>query len=357
MALLQGGENPLWFELGEQGPALIPSPEEASLSPFVPWPLARRVAGIISQEDQGQDRVILGVNREGFLAFVPWADDSGDETSAANAGIALYRIDHGAYWKDYSVESLFVYDGIPAALLYRDDFFIDSGLPPPSPRVWGLGPAPEELFIPAFQGLPPEEGWDIESLREGPDGGWHYRAVRKGGARGGIGYFRAGDLSLLGMPSTAGAMQAASHPRPLDQAPPLLRQVLTAALEGTGSPGIAWVASPEFSSLHYYANPSAMKNVREELQTYPGYYRRSDKAAVALAVSPAGRGWIGLEQGGALTLREFALPPLPPGFAYTGLACLAQDPPDGGAPLAVLAAWEEQDGWNVGAAGFVLAGE
>jgi hypothetical protein len=340
LALLQSGENPLWFELGENGPALIPSPAEASLCPFVPWPLVRRSAGILSREG----RVILGINREGFLVFMPWA-------GTEDAGIALYRIETRDYWQHYSVESLFFFNDTPAAMIYRNDYFIDNNLSPPSPRVWGLQPGVGigELEIPAFEGLPPEEGWDLEDLQEGPDGQWYYRAVKKGGMSRGVGYFRTSALSHAGEPSSQWALQNAAQPRTPEQAPAPLRQVLEAM--GAGFQ-IAGVVSPEFPSLRYYAAPSAMKNVREDLQIYPGYYYNGSSAA-AIVISPAGQGFIGRNGG----VRAFALPPLPQGFVYTGAALLTlETSSDTALSLAVLGTWEEQDSWNVGAAGFVLTG-
>jgi hypothetical protein len=303
-----------------------------------------------------EDRIILGINREGFLAFAPW-------TEGENGGIALYRIDNGAYWKDYSVESLFVLDSMPAALLYRDDYFIDSVLPPPSPRVWGLDAAGmEPLIVGAFEGLAPEDGWDIEALLQGPDDRWSYRAIRKSGGLRGIGYFSAGDLSLPGEASTQGAMQNASRPRPQDQAPEPLRQVLEAvfAADGAASPGIAAaiaaLVSPEFESLRYYAAPQALDPMGEDIRFYPGYYLSGEDHSIALAVDPEGRGFIGALRDGSLTLREFALPALPQGFVYTGAAFFVlPSPPGGGVSVAALGVWEEQEGWNVGAAGFVLA--
>jgi hypothetical protein len=352
LALLQSGENPLWFELGENDPVLIPSPEDASLCPFVPWPLARRSMGILSGKGQGQERIILGINREGFLVFMPWA-------GRTDAGIALYRIDNHEYWQHYSVESLFFFDDTPAAMIYRNDYFIDNSLPPPAHRVWGLRPGIGigELEIPAFEELPPEEGWDLEDLQEGPDGRWYYRAVKKEGKSRGVGYFRTPALSHAGEPSSQWALQNASQPRTPEQAPVPLRQVLEAVGAGFH---IAGVVSPEFPSLRYYAAPSAMKNIRE-LQIYPGYYHNgsTDGHAAALVISPKGQGFIGLsERAGdnVPLIQTFTLPPLPQGFVYTGAALLALDPSSGGPSLAVLGTWEEQDGWNVGAAGFVVAG-
>jgi hypothetical protein len=311
-------------------------------------------------------RIVLGINREGFLVFAPWAE-------GGNSGIALYRIDNSAHWKNYSVESLFVLDSMPAALLYRDDYFMDSVLPPPSPRVWGLDAAAgmEALFARAFEGLAPEDGWDIEALLQGPDDQWHYRAMRKNGSLRGIGYFRAGNLSLPGEISTQGAMQNASRPRPQDQAPEPLRQVLEAALalDGAASTGIpaapaaattatavVAVVSPEFENLRYYAAPQALNHSGEDIRFYPGYYFSGDGYSIALVVDPQGRGFIGAARDGSFALREFALPALPKGFVYTGAAFFPlPPPPDGGVSVTALGVWEEQEGWNVGAAGFVLS--
>jgi hypothetical protein len=359
LALLQSGEKPLWFELGDQGPALIPSPEEAFLRPFVPWPLARRVAGLLGWED----RIILGINGEGFLALAPWTEGEG--------GIALYRIDNSTFWKDYSVESLFVFNAKPAALLYRDDYFIANSLPPPSPRVWGLdeGVGMRELIVPAFEDLPPEDGWDIEALRQGPDDQWHYRAALKSSGPGGIGYFRSGDLSLSGEPSTRWAMQNASRPRSQDQAPEPLRQALEAALSPDNAPAmgaaragtepsttIVAVVSPDFESPRYYAASRSIDNIREDIRFFSGYYLSGGDSAIALVVSPEGRGFIAAARNGAVTLREFALPALPRGFVYTGAAFFPlPSAPGRGLSVTALGIWEEQEGWNTGAAGFVLA--
>jgi hypothetical protein len=345
---LQSGENPLWFELDEQGPALIPSPEEASLHPFVPWPLTRRIAGILGIGD----RIILGINREGFLVFVPWAEGK-------NPGIALYRIDNSAYWKDYSLGSLFVFDSKAAAMLYRDDYFIDTSLPPPSPRVWSLDPGAgmKDLIVGALEDLPPELGWDIEALRQGPDDRWLYRAIRKGGSHRGMDYFSAGDLALPGEPSTEAAMWAASQPRPRDQAPEPLRQILEATLvpEDGSVTAIAEVASPDFASPRRYAAPQAVGNIQGDIRLYNGYYSSAGGVALALVAGPEGQGFIGALREGVLTLREFALPALPRGFVYTGAAFFPLPSPSGSVSVTALGIWEEQENWNVGAAGFVLS--
>jgi hypothetical protein len=89
-----------------------------------------------------------------------------------------------------------------------------------------------------------------------------------------------------------------------------------------------------------------MNTIRDNLLIYPGYYHGGDETT-ALIINPAGQGVLGIEQEGVFTIRKCALPPLPQGFVYTGVAVFARS---------VLGTWEEQDGWNVGATGFVLAG-
>jgi hypothetical protein len=213
------------------------------------------------------------------------------------------------------------------------------------------------LTVGAFEDLPPEEGWDIEDLRQGPDDRWRYRAIRKDGSLRGIGYFSAGDLSLPGEPSTREALQNAARPRSPDEAPEPLRQVLEAvlALGDESSTRIAAVASPEFESLRYYGASQGIDNIRGDIQFYPGYYRNSDKGFIALVVDPQGRGFIGALRDDVFVLQEFALPALPGGFGYTGAAFFALPSPSGGVFVTALGIWEEQENWNVGAAGFVLS--
>jgi hypothetical protein len=215
----------------------------------------------------------------------------------------------------------------------------------------------KELILEAFEELPPEDGWDLEALRQGPDDRWLYRAIRKSGALRGMGYFSARDLSLPGEPSTEAAMRDASRPRPQDQAPAPLRQVLEAALavENGPSTAIAMVASPEFVSPRRYAAPQAIDNIRGDIRSYNGYYLKRGGDAIALVVGPEGRGFVGSGRDGAVTIREFALPVLPRGFVYTGAALFPLPSPPGGLFVTALGIWEEQENWSVGAAGFVLS--
>jgi hypothetical protein len=148
-------------------------------------------------------------------------------------------------------------------------------------------------------------------------------------------------------PSSPGALQNASLPRRLEDAPELLRTVLEAALSADNRGGVAAVSSPEFPSLRYYAGSSTLRNAVEDIPVLPGYYQagRNREEAAALVIAPDGRGFIAGGRKGIREPDEFSLPPLPEGFVYTGVCLFSR---------MILGTWEEQDAWNVGAAGFVI---
>jgi len=124
IAIIKSGNYPLWFELGngDTCPTLINTPSSANLVNFTPWPLSRYVQGMILDEK----KLVLTINREGFLIIAPWEDD----------GLALYRITNTEYWENYTIASLFLFKEKPFALLYRNDFFTDSSMGLPSPRFF-----------------------------------------------------------------------------------------------------------------------------------------------------------------------------------------------------------------------------
>jgi hypothetical protein len=276
-------------------------------------------------------RLIAAVNREGFLIAAPQGVSPGSDP-----GIALYRMTAPA-WDAYTVAALFFYGENPGALLYRDDFFIDSAAAVPSPRVWTplAGTAePGELEIPAFAGFPPAEGWDVDALREGRDGFWYYRAVDKASARPDRRYFRTPDLSLPGEPSSAGAFRDALAPYTPGEAPVLLRLALERLFEGGDY--TATVISPEFRERRQF---SAEGEAPEPLI---GFFSGDGRV---LVTDSGGRGVYGTMRGDVPELGAFSLPPLPEGFVYTGIGLSGP---------ALIAAWEEQADLSVGAAGFMV---
>jgi hypothetical protein len=284
----------------------------------------------------------MAVNRDGFFAWENRAD-----------GLGLYRVSGGEAWNLYTVASLFMYRGTPAALLYRDDFFLpDEAETPvlPPVRVWGLSTdfqKMEETEIPVFAVLPQAEGWDVDTLSLGRDGLWYYRGLRKGDSRpddalSEVRYFRTWDLSVPGEPSSAGVFRSAMSPYTEKDMPPPIRAVLEEAEHAAEGGEIlaAAVVSPEFPIRRHFALRTDGSGEQGVLEI-AGFYRSPDTAAV---VFPNGRGIIA----GPVSAPEvFTLPVLPEGFVYTRI---------GFAGSALIASWEEQQDWQIGAAGFMIIG-
>jgi hypothetical protein len=336
LAIIKPGVNPLWFELSLRGPSQIASPGDASLNPFEPWPFSRLITGLLPRED----RLVLVVNRDGFLCMLPREDEG---------GVALYRTS-AASWQDYTAASPFVWKDTPGALIYRNDFFLDPAAEAPAFRAWGLSGdfQIQDLEIPAFAALP--EDWDVEALRQGQDGSWYYHLVRKGGARPERRYYRSADLENPGGESSAGAFRDTLRPRPLAAAPGLLGPLLERAFTLYGREHAAEIVSPLFDgSRQFAADPGG------EGDLLPGYYAGpggtaggmlpGGTAEYALVIHPSGGGVYAGRRDGQVQEGSFSLPALPEGFVYTGI---------GVSGPALVAAWEEQQDLSVGAAGFMI---
>jgi hypothetical protein len=342
--ILQTGEEPLWFELAEDGPRHIFSPGEAALSPFEPWPYARYISAMLAR---GQT-LVMAVNRDGFLIAGPGEGAAGDRTG-------IRRVADSAYWGNYTTGGLFLLGGSPAVLLYRNSFFSDPAGEPPDPAVWGLSPGesrPLGLEVSAFQALS-GGGWELDGLRRGPDGFWYYRGILRDPARPGIRYFRSADLGQEGEEVSLGAYRNSALPEPLRNAPPVLAETLGAIffLAGPENFSIAAVISPDFEGIRYFAPNGAGND--ENLIELSGYYRTGVPGSsggifdYAFLILPDGRGVWGrsaAEDPGDFASGLFSLPPLPEGFVYTGL---------GQAGKALIAPWEERQEGSLGAAGFM----
>jgi hypothetical protein len=285
----------------------------------------------------------MAVNRGGFLGLILSPEGEGD---GGKNRIALHWVPE-AYWENYTVASLFEYRDNPAVLLYRNDFFIDSPVGVPEKRLWGLDTGlfvPLELHIPAFSLLSPGEGWDLENLRRGRDGFWYYRAVRKTRDPPELAYFRTPDPDTPGESSSAGVFRNAAVPYTMQEASPGLGRALErAVLRLNGNGGVvAEVVSPDFAGLRYYSAGDFAGEGDSGLVELAGYCRGGG----ALVVFPGGEGFYA--PGEDAEVSAFSLPPLPEGFVYTRIGPLGRF---------LAAAWEEQDGWSVGASGFlVIAG-
>ncbi|MDR1428783.1 MAG: hypothetical protein LBI85_00710 [Spirochaetaceae bacterium] len=325
--ILVPASNPLWFEFGDTGALHIDGPLAASVPPYVPWPLSRHGAGLLS----GEGELVLAVNRLGFFVFRP----------RPGQALALYALTDRDYWSGFSIAALFPFKERAAALLYRDDFFSAApGGPLPDPRVLSLNreyPALEIPEIPAFASFPPQDGWDLEELELGSDHVWYFRAVQKNTEQGERNYYAVPDLSAAPGPSSLGAFRNAGLPLGLDTAPEPLAGALAglAALSEENTFFVAKAISPLWPMPRYFTlnTPEENSSVVELSAFWDG-----NRAYAAL---PDGRG---LSAGPSAT-ENFSLPPLPESYVYTGFALLG---------TTLIALWEEQDGLLVGASGFMV---
>jgi hypothetical protein len=327
MAVVRTGAEPFWFELAAGGPRLIPSPQHAALEPFVPWKLSRYIAAFLADEN----RLVAAVNQEGFLVF----------EFPKEGEIAFYYYSD-PLWNGYSVSSVFWFGRFPAALLARDGIFSNPLPPPPNPAlVYFDGNAITGFEPAAFAALSPEDGWETVDLLWGGDA-WYCRKLRHGEPAGGEAYLKAADLAGGGERSSGAAFLRAARPKDPAEAPPSAGTFLAAALEAAGAlagkPCTFNTVSPELKAPVVFE--TGMGADITELVSASAYYR----SGAALALLPDGRGvFRGASQGG-----EFALPSLPEGYAYTAV-CLAGE---NNGTYTVIVSWEEQEAWNVGAAGF-----
>jgi len=334
LALLRTGENPLWFELGQDGPALIGSPETASLAPFTPWPYTRFIVGMQAWDGF----LVMAVNRDGFLAL--GAADTQDASSGdLPAEAVLYRAADTKLWASYTAESFFIWDDKPAVLLDRNDFFIDPDSAPLKIQVYALdksSPDPQGADIPALESYPP--GWEAEEIHRGSDNFWYFRMKDRSKAQGETDYFRAEDLAGAGEKISMGEWRNSSSPESPKNMPAYLMGALLMASEfDLKEADVAKVISPDFDGSRFYTLLTAAAG-SELLYVY---CRETDH--LVLAILPNGQGlYSNDEEPGA---RLFSLPVLPEGFVYTGIAAFGE---------ILAASWEEQQDASIGAAGFMV---
>ena len=323
LAMLQTGDNALWFEFGADGPALIESPSSATLSPYLPWPHARFVTGI----QFWNNFIVMAVNRDGFLVF----------GKGRNSGEAvLYRIANSRLWDPYTAESFFLWEGKPAVLLYRNDFFLEPSAPKLGNQVFVLdaaSPVPLSVSISALDNFPPP--WEAELAHQGVDGSWYFRMKEKGRPEAETAYFRSASLSEKGNTVSIGDWRNSSRPDTPENIPGYLAEVLGRAAE-FGITGF-----------------SAVKTISSDFDGERTFALEEDEGMVllfayceplrAFVISPDGRGLYSIVKEGGV--RPFSLPSLPEGFFYTGMALLEN---------VVIASWEEQQEAGIGSAGFMV---
>jgi len=186
MAILQTGEQPLWFQLTDDGPVLIDTIEDAAFTnALIPWPYALHIC-FLREVAGGAE---MAVNRDGFLKAA---------VNRTEQNLALYRFSGGDYWKKYTVGGFIYFGTNPVALIYLDNRFLDTDTALPLNRTWSYNMnsnTPYPVNISAFSAFPAEEGWDIDTLRLADDGFYYYRAAKRGSASPTVKMFRATSLS------------------------------------------------------------------------------------------------------------------------------------------------------------------
>ncbi len=332
LAMVIPGDNPLWFELVDEGPSVISSPGEASLGSFLPWPYSIHIQDMMIQEN----RLILAVNRQGFLAIIPWDDYR----------LGMYPVFDKAHFARYSIASLFMFDQIPSVLLYRDDFFSDHGsLPLPETPVKGLVKGsiqPMDGEVPAFRNFPSSKGWDLEALTRGKNGDWYFSAVQKSSAMHEKLYYKTGALDKSPSSISMGDYWIALEPESLGKADPLLRGTAEKALSRKSgiSSYLIEAISPDDEYKTFY---SSGNGVGESSIVSLFAFANNN---TALVVFTQGAGAVGKKnEDETIETNLFTLPELPEDFFYTGIALVDNT---------IIASWEEQHSYGVGAAGFVL---
>jgi hypothetical protein len=363
LALLQTGENPLWFELEWNGPSLIESPAAAALAPNTPWPYARCITGILAWEGS----LVMAVNRDGFFILCPAAWSSWSDANTKSTDLVLYRA-ADTLWDNYTTESFFIWGDRPAALLYRNDFFSEPDALPLAHQVFVLDKSsavPLPVSVPALEKL--SDGWEAEVLRRGSDGFWYYRMKEKNKTQNETAFFCAVDLSEEGKKISLGDWRNSGNPEKpripkskashrdsshrdtslhitavLDKA-----QTFGSAEFGLGGVSTARVISPDFEGQRFFVSENAALDTdafdAENAAVLYGFCRNSPEP-LALVILPDGRGLYSFGAQEAL-INSFSLPSLPQGFVYSGIALLGE---------VLAASWEEQKDASIGAAGFMV---
>jgi len=346
LARLRAGENPIWFEFGQDGPCLIDSVAAASLAPYVPWPHARYATAMAVWNGF----IVMAVNRDGFLIFGP-AGESPDATE-----LLLCRSAADDLWDPYTTESFFFWEGMPAVLLYRNDFFGELTAPTPDPQVYTLdffSPVPVGAFVPALEIFPSGGSWETELLRRGPDGLWYYRMKEKAQGRHTTAYFRTADLNVEGKKISLGEWMNSDR----GEAPENIPRNLAFLLESVfkffpGTKSQLKAVSPDFEGQRVFTIGSTNgisdgisdgASAIAENTTLLYAYCQNAPESLALAILPGGTGFT--LTGDEREAVPFSLPVMPQGFVYTGVAVLGN---------VLIASWEEQREAGVGAAGFIV---
>lgn len=364
------GSVPLWFEATSDGIRPVSDPAQSQVVPYAPWTSARRIIGFVVSESF----VIGGMNRDGFLVF--------EETPAGD--LALYRLTDDELVAPFCSLSMILVprsdlgrgggqeqtppgaadgpsrDLLPALLVARDPYFIDLsdaitwGSVPANPLVvldlsnfslHGTRPGAFSLFNGQKES---ENRINIDSLERGSDGRWYLKgsAVSTGetGSPGAKLYFAAPSLNKEAAPIDRAAYQLALNPLPFERMPKTA-QVLVRSFSDSQRdnhfPILQLLQKDKPVLENYIADPKIKNQVplsagETEIIKFLGFVDKTN----AVVVLPDGRGVIRRS-----TVETFTLPPLTEGFVYTGIVMFSRW---------IIASWEEQESFAVGAAGFLV---
>jgi len=332
-ALLKAGENPIWFELGPEGPLFIESPDAASLTPYLPWPNAQFSADMIVHNGF----IIMAINRDGFLALGPY-----DEGKT----VALYHIPSNGIWDLYTADAFFIWENKPATLIYRNDFFYEPDVPALKPQIYILDEAstiPLGTYIPALEIYPDDSLWEAEALHRGADGLWYFRFKEKGIEEGNTVYYRAADLSVSPEIISLSEWRKSELSEVPENIPPLLSYLFTNTKEwfSPDTNPVAKTISPDFDGTRFFQQTTAASIMDDD--NYSGFLYAYCSENIALLMHPDGRCLY--TYGTTKKISPLLLPKLPEGFVYTGIGILSD---------IIAASWEEQQGASIGAAGFMV---
>ena len=340
--------EPFYFEIGAGGPVLIASPAEASLNPFIPWPHSCHISYFLPVRTDEEDILYAAVNRSGILEL----RNSGKET-------AVYFYPGGETALNFTFEAFFCYNQKPAALFSSERFFSVNEQASPDTPLWILDNGILKPII--ISAINTDKTADLETnaVFFGRDENWYIRKNRSGRE---TSYFRTVELTLSGQEIYAQQYLEAFSPLEANspQVPALLAWALDEAGRLAGKPCIAAVVSPDFPAKRLFSSsPVVDENKPEGSEEFPvelsAYYRPSfgGNDALVVLLFPDGRGVYCRSDGTGNIDSHFTLPALPSGsegsFVYTGVALLGDNP-----GIFLIAGWEEQKNWNVGAAGFLL---
>ena len=339
------GPEPFYFELSADGPGLVPSPAEAALVPYIPWPFSRHIYDFLPVfKDESEEEILYAaINRGGIL-----------ELKASSEGMAVFYFSGGEIWDNFPLAAFFCYKQKPAGFFTNERFFSAVEQDFPDFPVWILENGSFEAYtIPAINGINSNE-LRTNAVFLGNDGVWY---IKKQIPEKETSCFRTFDLSQLGQAVNAELYLDAASPLKADSpsTPPLLSWAMAEAERLAGKPCIAAVVSPDFPAKRLFGSNKAAgggagmgKDDEFSLELY-GYYRQElpGKEAKVLLLFPDGRVVYCRSTGAEIKSEHFILPALPSeDFIYTRIALVGEN--------FLVAAWEEQNNWNIGAAGFLL---